>query len=276
MADNQLIRDVANINEVLATAYYTYNTYINAIKSSYSKIMSGRLNRDQVASEKAKIDQLFITLDQYTKYFGSNVNKFNKQTTPQLVARIYGNKSTAESLIEDIIKLADYFDNAGHYKISNRTDNFLKSIVASDLSRENIKTLVCDIFAVGTKLGTKLIDQIVALADLSDDIGAHSLASELDKIAKEVSEPIQHPEEGSLSTRYCPDHKGVQAIRISEHVYQCPIDGKTYNYETGYVNYQGQEVPGGSVAAQTSTTSDFGGIPMRIYDSRQNVLNRIN
>jgi hypothetical protein len=68
---------------------------------------------------------------------------------------------------------------------------------------------------------------------------------------------------------------GVQAARISEHIYQCPLDGKVYNYETGYVNYQGQKVLGGSVAEQTPPTSDFGGIPTQIYDSRQNVINTI-
>jgi hypothetical protein len=93
---------------------------------------------------------------------------------------------------------------------------------------------------------------------------------------EEQTPPIQPSHEGSLSTRYCPDHHGVQAIRISERIYQCPIDGKTYNYGTGYINYQGQIVPGGSVAEQTPNTSDTGGIPMRFYDSRQSILNRIN
>jgi hypothetical protein len=118
-----------------------------------------------------------------------------------------------------------------------------------------------------------VVQELIKLADFSDEIGAYELADELDKIAEEI---IQPPSEGTLSTRYCPDHNGVQAVRISERVYQCPIDGKIYNYETGYTNYKGQKVPGGSIAAQTPTTSDFGGIPMRIYDSRQNILNRVN
>lgn len=132
---------------------------------------------------------------------------------------------------------------------------------------------------------------LIKFADYLDGIGAYTLADVLTEsmfIVKqayipkmmnnnsEESLPIKPLNEGFLSTRYCPDHRGVQAIRINERTYQCPIDGKVYNYETGYVNYQGQQVPGGSIAAQTPIASNYGGIPMRVYDSRQNVLNRIN
>ena len=136
------------------------------------------------------------------------------------------------------------------------------------------------------------LEEIIEFADYLDEIGAYSLAdvvtnsvfvlvkkAYIPKLRNEVGEPelpIQPLREGSLSTRYCPDHRGVQAIRVAERTYQCPIDGKVYNYETGYVNYQGQQVPGGSIAEQTPMTSNYGGIPMRIYDSRQSVLNRIN
>jgi len=134
------------------------------------------------------------------------------------------------------------------------------------------------------------LEEMVKFADYLDEIGAYALADTvteglfllkqayIPKMRKEEKKesPIQPPHEGTLSTRYCPDHRGVQTIRIAERTYQCPIDGKVYNYDNGYVNYQGQKVPGGSVAAQTPTSADYGGIPMRIYDSRQSILNRIN
>lgn len=138
------------------------------------------------------------------------------------------------------------------------------------------------------------LEEIIKFADYLDEIGAFALADALTesvllvkrayvpkirgekKVEEEQPPPIQAPHEGSLSTRYCPDHHGVQAIRVAERTYQCPIDGKLYNYETGYINYQGQQVPGGSIAAQTPISSDYGGIPMRVYDSRQSVLNRLN
>jgi len=54
-----------------------------------------------------------------------------------------------------------------------------------------------------------------------------------------------------LSARSCPDHPGAQMMRVGEHIYQCELDKKTYNYETGYTLNNGDQVPGGSVDLQT-------------------------
>ena len=267
MADNtQLSNEINNMTDLLAAAYYTYNTYISNLENLYGRMMSGRITKEEIAQDKAKINEIFTRLDQYNKHFGANVNRFNKQVAPQLLA-LTGSQVKAKELVCDFVKLADAFDRAGQNGLADQIDDFLaKSAQPHDL-----------IFMLtGAEQNVKTINNMAKLASFSDEIGAHTLASELDKMAEEMFESIQPPNKGSLSTRYCPDHNGVQAVRISERVYQCPIDGKIYNYETGYVNYKGQKVPGGSVAAQTPTTSDFGGIPMRIYDSRQSVLNRIH
>ena len=179
--------------------------------------------------------------------------------------------------------MADAFDECGEFGLAKHVDEFLKKAANVELNQlkfevKDVRDLIFGLISRINRMERKaeVISEITKLANFSDDIGAHVLADELDKIAEEIAQPIQQPSDGGLSTRYCPDHNGVQAIRISERVYQCPIDGKIYNYETGYTNYKGQQVPGGSIAAQTPTSTDFGGIPMRIYDSRQNVLNRIN
>ena len=160
--------------------------------------------------------------------------------------------------------------------------------------RERIFALNQAISKVMSRVASKNSNEMLILANELDENGFYKLADKVDKtIIKiadysfvprtrkskdedEAPELVQPPREGSLSTRYCPDHIGVQASRISERIYQCPIDGRVYNYEVGYKNYQGQRVPGGSVAAQTPTTTDYGGIPMRIYDSRQSILNKIH
>lgn len=76
-----------------------------------------------------------------------------------------------------------------------------------------------------------------------------------------------------LQTRYCPDHNGVQTTRIGERTYQCPLDKKVYNYETGYTDYKGEHVPGGSIAQQTPGSSDYFATPSRIFDTRDNLMN---
>lgn len=79
----------------------------------------------------------------------------------------------------------------------------------------------------------------------------------------------------AASTRHCPEHIGVQMGRVGESTYQCPLDGKTYNWEVGYTDYDGKHHEGGSVAAQTPDSSGYE-IPHRIFDSRENILNRVN
>ena len=75
--------------------------------------------------------------------------------------------------------------------------------------------------------------------------------------------------EAPLSTRYCPDHAGVQISRIGEHFWQCELDKKTYNFETGFELNNGTKVPGGDVANQTQGLSN----PTEsIFDTREGRL----
>ena len=81
-------------------------------------------------------------------------------------------------------------------------------------------------------------------------------------------------ESHSLSTRYSPDLVGVQLGRVGEGLWQCPITGKVYSWESGFTDMDGNEHPGGSVAAQTPDSSGYG-IPHRIFDTRENTINEV-
>ncbi len=79
--------------------------------------------------------------------------------------------------------------------------------------------------------------------------------------------------EAPLSTRYCPDHAGAQISRIGEHLWQCELDKKTYNFDTGFELNNGNKVPGGDVSQQTQGT----GIETQsIFDTREGRLNSNN
>jgi hypothetical protein len=56
-----------------------------------------------------------------------------------------------------------------------------------------------------------------------------------------------------LSARSCPQHPGAQMSRVGEHMFQCELDHKVYNYETGYTLENGEQIPGGNVDLQTKT-----------------------
>lgn len=98
-----------------------------------------------------------------------------------------------------------------------------------------------------------------------------------DKSSVETYQPVKEAsiEKEAASTRHCPEHIGVQMGRVGVDTYQCPIDGKTYNWEVGWTDYDGQHHQGGSVAAQTPDSTGYA-IPSRIFDSRENVINRVN
>lgn len=75
--------------------------------------------------------------------------------------------------------------------------------------------------------------------------------------------------EAPLSSRYCPDHPGVQIARVGEHMWQCELDKKSYNFETGFELNNGAKVPGGDVAQQTQGVN----VPYHaIFDTREGRL----
>lgn len=168
------------------------------------------------------------------------------------------------SYIYDLIKIADLLDASGYFDVANKVDLAIRL-----LSNNNKAVKLADYF---DESGFTKIANIIDEINQIEEYGFFPKVRE----SEEEEAPIKPLDKISLSSRYCPDHRGVQAIRLDDQTYQCPIDGKMYNYETGYTDYDGQRVPGGSIAAQTPTTSNYGGIPIQVYDSRSNVLNRIN
>lgn len=82
-----------------------------------------------------------------------------------------------------------------------------------------------------------------------------------------------NPLEMPLSTRYCPDHPGGLLIRVGDHVYQCEMDKKMYNYQTGFTTNKGNVIPGGGVEFQTK---DWGNRDLghAMFDTRQSVMSR--
>lgn len=193
----------------------------------------------------------------------------------------------------NLFNIADSLENYAHYLKRSDTPKEHRGVIFEAL--DNIVEVLrhnANIIKDVKKFSSSISD-LTKLANWLDENNFYALADKVDKslglvkIAEdygycpqvgkmeEDKSPLQYPHESSLSTRYCPDHVGVQTIRIDDRIVQCPLDGKEYNYETGYLNYEGQRVLGGSVAAQTPVESNYGGIPMRFYDSRSDVLFRL-
>jgi hypothetical protein len=173
---------------------------------------------------------------------------------------------TPQQGAEDLVNLANRLDALGAHAMADVLD-----MAVSELRKE---------------AGRMSADRLVPLADRLDRAGCHDLADIMDRALRIVrsfdrKEPAEQPavKPGHLtplSTRCCPDHRGAQMARVGDSVFQCPVDRRTYNFEEGYTDYQGQRVPGGSVAGQTPASADYGGIPHRIFDTRENILNTLN
>jgi len=72
-----------------------------------------------------------------------------------------------------------------------------------------------------------------------------------------------------LNTRYCPDHSGVPIARVGQGIWQCEMDHKQYNFETGYELNDGTKVPGGDVSLQTQYIN----VPTHsVFDTREGRL----
>ena len=75
--------------------------------------------------------------------------------------------------------------------------------------------------------------------------------------------------EAPLSSRCCPDHAGVQLGRKGDHLFQCELDNKIYDFGAGYTLADGTKVPGGDVSEQTKGLNEES---HSIFDTRENRL----
>jgi hypothetical protein len=151
---------------------------------------------------------------------------------------------TSES-IESVANLAAALDSSGDPELQKQAsvlDELLLSIAAPPNAASQIKQLQDNrLVALKRKYEdpreelkkTNMIDRAEKAIDKSD-------------MTKRLT-ILEVP----LSSRYCPDHPGVQIARVGEHIWQCEMDKKTYNFDSGFELINGTKVPGGDVAQQT-------------------------
>jgi hypothetical protein len=169
---------------------------------------------------------------------------------------------TPES-IEELADLASAFDASGDPGLKKQAsvlDELLLSIAAPPNAYAERKDLQ-DQRAEELK---KKYEQPREMLHDYNKIGVSEKAIEKSNMTKEYK-ILEAP----LSSRYCPDHPGTQIARVGEHMWQCEMDKKTYNFETGFELNNGSKVPGGDVAQQTQGLN----IPFHaIFDTREGKL----
>lgn len=169
-------------------------------------------------------------------------------------------KITPEA-VEEIAALAAAFDASGDARLKKQAsvlDELLLSIAAPPIAERK------DLLEARTEeLKKKYEDPSKELHEVN------KIADSEKAIEKSDMTKNYRIMEAPLSTRYCPDHPGVQISRVGEHMWQCELDKKSYNFETGFELNNGAKVPGGDVAQQSQGLN----VPSHaIFDTREGRL----
>jgi hypothetical protein len=171
-------------------------------------------------------------------------------------------KITPES-IDELANLAAAFDASGDPQLKKQAsvlDELLLSIAAPPNAYAERKDLQEQrLIEIGKKYNDprKELHEVNKIGDSEKGIDKSKMTEKYRIL------------EAPLSTRYCPDHPGVQIARIGEHMWQCEMDKKSYNFETGFELNNGSKVPGGDVAQQTQGVN----VPYHaIFDTREGRL----
>ncbi len=236
-------QEIDNVNKSLTKMIETYKTQINR----------------SVQSERDDMDY-----DREVSVLGPAAGEEMGELSDE-IQKLESKKKDELGKVADLPGVVDESDDVGDTKESNKNDEFSK--IADDV------------------LDYKGEDEQGEQSKRYDDKHHHSMQvrepkTKQERVDREGREKhhidtMQQVEAGALNTRYCPEHVGVMVGRVGELTYQCPLDGAVYNWETGWTDYDGKEHPGGSVAAQTPDSSGYA-IPHRLFDSRENILNRAN
>jgi len=180
-----------------------------------------------------------------------------------VVAEIANTAVTLEAVLDKLSGVADKLDGIGLNKEADLVDNFIKK-TAEDVMKWKEEDKSTE--------QSKRYD-----SDFHHSQQIREPKREQERVDREGVKnhhvhTYQQTNVTALNTRHCPEHIGVSLGRVGELTYQCALDGKIYNWEAGWEDYDGNKHPGGSVAGQTPGSTDYA-IPHRLFDTRENIMN---
>jgi hypothetical protein len=120
----------------------------------------------------------------------------------------------------------------------------------------------------GDPEGVSLVESVLRTFAKKDDEG-------MPKYNVETVEKTErkYPETAAvspgLSTRNCPDHHGAQMKRVAEGTFQCELDGRMYNWNQGFKDYNGNTY----IAAPVRSV-DFPDTTERMFETREMATNK--
>lgn len=199
------------------------------------------------------------------------VSKLNAVELPEDISATVAFVDPTAVLPKQVSKMgavADVLDTSADSLMTKQAsvlDELLLSISAPAGAFDNIKAAQA-----------KQIDTIKQLYKEPNEKIHESYGAEDAKKAIQKSEYFKElrPLEAELSTRYCPDHPGTPIGRVGTAQWQCALDHKVYDFESGFTDERGRKHPPGgapAVAEQTKRTNDY----HSMFDTRDSRLNRL-
>lgn len=165
--------------------------------------------------------------------------------------------------IDDLAMMASAFDQSGDLSLIKQAgliDELLLTVAANP-----------EVFKASLAKREMKMDELKR--KYHDSRQEYIKINKLDKAADIISKSDyladRRPLENPLQTRSCPDHAGSQMQRVAENEFKCSMDGKVYNYLTGYSLENGDKVPGTSVELQTKNLNPE---IRSVFDTRQERL----
>lgn len=151
--------------------------------------------------------------------------------------------------IDKLAMIANEFDNSGNKELMKQASLIDELLLTISASKDFLKNKKAEEDYRTKDLKKKYEDAKVFL-DKNNNKEESEKAIDKSEYMKEYS-----PMEFGLKSRYCPDHPGVAAIRVSDTALQCPLDRKVYDFEAGFTLSNGNKVPGTSVENQSKLDS---------------------
>jgi hypothetical protein len=121
--------------------------------------------------------------------------------------------------------------------------------------------------AAGDDEGVSIVENMLHVFAKKDDGMPHYDVETIEK-EKRVYPEYKHPAP-SLSTRGCPDHNGILMKRVGEGSFQCMLDGKIYNWNDGFKDYDGNVYPGAPIRS-----IDMPAIGEKMFENRSMALGK--
>lgn len=177
-------------------------------------------------------------------------------------------------LLKDLTTIAQELDDSGDPVLQKRAsvlDEILLTFGRPNGSLEAIKNADdAEIEKLRDKYREQNVDK--AWKAPKEALDKQNNREQTEKAVREQVKTYE-PLEAPLQSRYCPDHAGVPMMRLADYTYQCALDKKVYNYQSGYTTMKGNKIPGTDVAQQTMDFS-FRSQPHSVFDNREQMTQR--